>query len=227
MEGEYHIVTDPTVPPVQHAQRKTPIELYTKIEAKLDEMERDGVIMKTTEPTEWVNSMTYPMKPNGDIWMCLDPKDLNHAIIREHYKPPTLEEITHKLSGATVFSKLDAYHAFWAVKLDHESSLKTTFNTIPSRGRYRYLCLTMGTKNSQDVYQMRIDQALEGLEGVVAIHNDITVYGKDDEDHDKNLLALMQRAKEKGLTFNSKKCSIRQEQINRYPSLESPSAAKA
>ena len=43
--------------------------------------------------------MTYPMKPDGELHLCLDPGDLNTAIIREHYKPPTLEEITHKLYG--------------------------------------------------------------------------------------------------------------------------------
>ena len=36
---------------------------------------------------------------------CLDPCDLNKAIIHEHYKAPTLEEISHKLSGTTVFFK--------------------------------------------------------------------------------------------------------------------------
>ena len=55
----------------------------------------------------------------------------------EHYKPPTLEEITHKLYGAKVFSKLDAYKGFFAYKLDYESSIKTTF--ITPFGRYRYL----------------------------------------------------------------------------------------
>ena len=100
-EGEYHMVTDPNVPPSQHAMCKIPIEYQEKIEKELDRMEEQGIITKVTEPTEWVNSITYPVKPNGDLRICLDPKDLNKAIIREHYKAPTLEEITHKLCGAT------------------------------------------------------------------------------------------------------------------------------
>ena len=31
-EGEYHMVTDPNVPPSQHAMRKVPIEYQEKIE---------------------------------------------------------------------------------------------------------------------------------------------------------------------------------------------------
>ena len=65
-----------------------------------------GIITSVTEPTEWVSSPTYPCKPNGSLCICLDPQDLNKAIIREHYKAPTLEEILHKLSGATVFFKI-------------------------------------------------------------------------------------------------------------------------
>ena len=68
-------------------------------------MEDLQIITPVTEPTEWVSSITYPRKPDGTICICLDPKDLNREIIREHYKAPTLEEILHKLSGATIFSK--------------------------------------------------------------------------------------------------------------------------
>ena len=42
--------------------------------------------------------MTYAMKSNGEIRMCLDHKDINHATIREYYKSPTLEEVTNKLN---------------------------------------------------------------------------------------------------------------------------------
>ena len=69
----------------------------------LQEMVDLGILTSVTEPTEWVSSLTYPHKPNGSLYICLDPHDLNRAIIREHYKAPTLEEISHKLSGATVF----------------------------------------------------------------------------------------------------------------------------
>ena len=76
------------------------------------------IITPVTEPTEWVSSITYPRKPDGTICICLDPKDLNRVIIREHYKAPTLGEISHKLSGATIFSKLDAKDGFWSIHLD-------------------------------------------------------------------------------------------------------------
>ena len=127
-------------------------------------------------PTEWVSSITYTRKPDGAICICLDPKDLNKAIIREHYKAPTLEEILYKLSGATIFSKLDAKDGFWSVHLDTPSSYLTTFNTY--KGRYRFLHMPFGLKMSQDMFQMRMDHITDRLPGVIAIHDDICVYGR-------------------------------------------------
>ena len=89
-EGEYHIVTDPNVPPVIHAPRK-----------KLDEMISLGVIKPVTEPTDWVSSVAYSQKSNGRWRICLDPKDLNQAIKRSHHHTLTLEKITHKFKGST------------------------------------------------------------------------------------------------------------------------------
>ena len=56
-------------------------------------MEDLKIIMPVTIPTEWVSSITYPQKPDGTLCICLDSRDLNKVIIREHYKAPTLKEI--------------------------------------------------------------------------------------------------------------------------------------
>ena len=94
------------------------------------------------------------------------------------------------------------------------SSFLTTFNT--HKGRYRFLRMPFGLKMSQDVFQMRMDQITDRLPGIIAIHDDICVYGKDTTEHDNNLLKLMQTAQDHGLVFNSNKCSIRQPQISFY-----------
>ena len=72
----------------------------------------------------------------------------------------------------------------------------------------------MGAKCSQDTFQMKMDVILEGLPGIIAIHDDITIFGKTEEEHDRNLIAFMDRAAEKGLTLNSKKCHIKQKSVS-------------
>ena len=202
---------DPSISPVQHARRKVHIECKEQIEKALQKMEDLQIFTPVTEPTEWVSSITYPRKPHSTIHICLDPKDLNRAIIREHYKAPTLEEISHKLLGATIFSKLDAKDGFWSIHLDTPSSYLTTFNT--HKGRYRFLHMPFGLKMSQDVLQMRMVHITDSLPGVIAIHDDICVYGKTQKQHDIHLLQLLKTAKAKGLVFNSRKCHISQKQI--------------
>ena len=71
-------------------------------------------------------------------------------------------------------------------------------------------------KMSQDVFQMWMDQITNRLPGVIAIHDDICMYGKDMAEHDHNLLQLMKTAHGQGLVFNSSKCAICQSKISFY-----------
>ena len=48
--GEYHILTDDTVPPVVHPPRRVPVAL--RDQEKLDEMVASGILAPSTEPTE-------------------------------------------------------------------------------------------------------------------------------------------------------------------------------
>ena len=117
MPWVYTICLDPSVPPVQHAHCKVPIECREAIEKLLQDTVDQEIIAPVTEPMEWVSSLTYPQKPDGSLCFCLNPRDLNKAIIQEHYKAPTLDELRHKLSGAKVFSKIDANMGFGASTL--------------------------------------------------------------------------------------------------------------
>ncbi|GFN80973.1 Pol polyprotein [Plakobranchus ocellatus] len=217
-QGTYDIHLDQSVPPSIHPPRKDPLKLKDKINSELDKMTNLGIIekIKEGEPTEWVNvnSLVYREKANGRLRLCLDPKDLNRAILREHHKTPTLEEILPNLSGAKYFSILDAKCGYWNVVLDKESSRLTTFNS--PFGRYKFLRMPFGLKMSQDIFQSRIDQTFEGCSGVIGIADDIVVSGKTEKEHDNNLRKMIQRCEETGLKLNPDKCRIKQEQIKFY-----------
>ena len=81
-------------------------------------MVKQDILEPQIEPTPWVSSVTYPVKPTGEVRPCLDVRDLNKAIIWENHKPQTVEEIAHQLAGAVVFTKADALKAFLQVHLD-------------------------------------------------------------------------------------------------------------
>lgn len=178
----YHITLDSEVPPVVHAPRRVPKQLKDKLQAELREMESQDIIARVTRPTDWVNSLVIREKENGRLRLCLDPKDLNKAIKREHHPIPILEQITPKLAGAKLFSKLDARIGYWNVKLDEESSYLTTFNT--PFGRYRFLRMPFGLRMSQDIFQFKIDETYRDCQGAIGIADDVTVYGKNEKEHD-------------------------------------------
>ena len=209
--GKFHITLKPDAEPVVQPPRKYPIQLKDELKAELDKMEEISVIARVHEPTDWVSALAFSRKQNGKLRICLDPKDLNRATKRTYHKTPTLEEITHKFSGAKVFSKLDARHGYWSIVLDEESSLYTTFNT--PFGRYKFLRLPFGLRVSQDIFQEKMDMILEECPGTLGIADDVAVYGKNGEDHDKNLHNLMKVARKYGLIFNLDKCEIKQQRI--------------
>ena len=211
MQGEYNTKTDLTVPPVQHGRQKVPIEYKEEIEKELAEIVWQRIITKQTEPTPWVSSLTYPKKANGKLRICLNPKNLNKAIIHENHKAPTLEEIAHVLMGTTKFSKVDGNKAFFGMHLTEEASLLMTFNT--HLRRYRFLHISFELKVSQDIFQMRMDDIVAQCPSVLAIHDDVFIYRKNDRDHDANIINLFNVAQKEGLVFNSKKCAIKQESV--------------
>ena len=115
--------------PATHARRKVPIDSKKAIDKELDYLIEEEIIMQQVEPTPWVSSVTFSMKPNEEVRVCLDPSNLNKTIIREHHKPMTVEDIAHEPPGATVYTKADALKAFLQIHLTHKASLLMMFNS--------------------------------------------------------------------------------------------------
>ena len=90
---KYHIELDPNVKPTVHPPRRVQEAIRDRVTKELHRMEEQGVIERVIEPTDWVNSMVTVIKPNKTR-ICLDPRNLNEAIKREHYPLPTIEEVT-------------------------------------------------------------------------------------------------------------------------------------
>ena len=65
---------------------------------------------------------------------------------------------------------------------------------------------------SQDIFQIRMDDIVAQCPGVLAIH-DMFIYGKDDRNHDANLINLFNVAQKEGLFFKSAKYAIKQDSV--------------
>ena len=206
LPGDYTIHFDKDVIPTQHACRKVPFPIRDKLKAQLDKMEQMGVIVKVNEPTDWVHALVTTVKKDGSLRVCLDTRDLNKAIKREHFKLPSREEMMAQFSNAKVFSKLDAYSGFWQIKLDEESSKAVTFITPFSR--YRFLRLPFGISMAPEAFHRKIHCLFEDLEGVDTMMDDIIVWGSTREEHDERLRKVLEKARSVNLKFNPDKCEF-------------------
>ena len=197
--------------PVIHASRRVAATLREPLKKELSRMEKLGVIHKVDHPTEWVNSMVITEKPNGDLRICLDPKDLNRNILREHYPLPKKEEIFAEMCGAKWFSKLNASQAFWQITLCDKSKDYTTFNT-PFR-RWAYDRLPYGVCSAPEVFHKVMEQMMENINGVRVYMDDILVWGHTEKEHDERLEAVRDRIRKYGLMMNQEKCVVKKNAI--------------
>ena len=102
------------------------------------------VIVPVKEPTEWVHSIVLSKTTNDDgvvtkLRVCLDPRDFNKWVKREHYYTKTVDEVVAQLPDAKFFSIIDAKKGYWHVPRDKPSSLLTTFNGPFGRCRFTRL----------------------------------------------------------------------------------------
>ena len=203
---------DPTVQPVKNALRRVPHALMDNLKKELDRLEKLQVIAKISEPTDWLSSLVTVKKPSGKLRVCIDPQPLNTALKRDPYMTPVLDDVLPKLTGAKVFSVIDVKDGYWNLKLSPESSDLTAMGT--PFGNYKWLRLPFGVKPSSDHFQRELNDALKGLDGIYIIADDILVVGigRNDEqatqNHDANLVALLQRCCEKRLKLNKEKIKL-------------------
>ena len=210
LAGDVRLEIDKSICPVAHAPRRVPVALKEKLKEELDTMVKNGVIIHETEPTDWVNSIVVVDKGHK-LRICLDPKDLNKALKRQHYPLPTIEEVSTRLAGAKIFSVLDATKGFWQLKVDQDSSKLLTFNTC--FGRYRYLRLPFGISPAPEIYQRRMHEMFDDIEGVEIIMDDILVHGRTESEHDARLKEVLLRCRDKNLKLNPKKIKLRTNQV--------------
>ena len=102
LAGEYHMVLDESVRPVQQTPRRVPFDIRERLRETLEDFEKREIIARVTTPTPWISSMVVVTKKNGKLRICLDSMDLNRALHRENYHLPTIEEVPSRLHGTKV-----------------------------------------------------------------------------------------------------------------------------
>ena len=210
LDGEVKLEIEKDVCPVAQPPRKVPVALRERLREELNDMEKNGVIIRATNPTDWVNSIVIIYK-GTKLHICIDPRDRNKALKRRRYPLPTIEEVSTRLAGSKVFSVLDAIKGFWQLRLGKESSKLLTFNSC--FGRYQYPRLPFGVSPTPEIYQRKMHEMFDDIEGVEIVMDDILVHGRIDSEHDARLEQVLLRCRKNNLKLNPKKLRLKTKQV--------------
>ena len=214
----YHIQVDPKVPPKQTPVRPVAVHLKEAFKQELDKMLQAGYIKPVHAATPWINSFVIvegkDQQGKLKIRICLDPTNLNAAVIRELWFSKTPDDIAHMLADAVIITTTDCTKGFWHEALDEESSYLTTFGT--EFGRFRFTVMPFGISVAGDVFQRKLDTIFCNIPQVTCIADDIMVvgYNKDHSDHDKAFSKLLHTAQMNNIKLNYNKLQYKKTQVD-------------
>ena len=210
LEGhEVHFHIDGTVAPVSAPYRAVPLAYHGRLSEHLEELRKADKVedVPTHEDSPWISNVVITEKKgHGQIRMNVDMREANKALQTTKKHVITVQEMRHKLKGATRFSEMDMKHGFHQIRLAQDSRAISTFRT--HEGLHRFKVLFFGPSPAPDLFHERVSQALHGLPGCVSIHDNILVWGKTPEEHLANLDRCLTRLEDCGLTLRREKCTF-------------------
>ena len=206
-----HLRRDTKVEPIRIlTARKIPIHHEEEANKEMDKLINQKILEKVDHPTEWVNPSMFVKKEGGGLRLVTDFSCLNKYVKRPVHPFPTAQEVTQSIpANSKWFAKLDAVKGYHQINLDPESRDLTTI--LLPRGRYRYTRAPMGLSSSSDEFCARTDKALEGLEGVLKLVDDILIFAADKETLYARLASVLQRCQSNGITLSRAKAKVARE----------------
>ena len=186
--------------------RSVPYAIRSKVDAELDTLVTSGVL-EPVAISEWATPIVPVSKRNGDIRICGDFKvTLNPVLAPEQYPLPHIDDLFAGLSHGQRFSKIDLNQAYLQMSVEEGSRALLTITT--QKGLFRYCRLPFGITSAPAHFQRAMDQILRGLPGVQCYLDDILCTGATDEEHLRNLDAVLQRLQDYGLRVRKDKCEF-------------------
>ncbi|XP_055585385.1 uncharacterized protein K02A2.6-like [Uranotaenia lowii] len=197
---------DDRIIPKKVAYLRVPAAMEQKVNDKLEELLLSDVIERVVGSPEWISPMVVVPKGKDDVRICINMKNANEAVQREHYPLPVIDTFLNKLKGSKFYSRLDITSAYHHVELHPDSRSITTFMT--GKGLMRFKRLMFGINAAPEIFQRIMTEMLRGIEGVIIYIDDIVVFGRTREEHDARLEEVLRVLKDNNALLNKEKCVI-------------------
>lgn len=191
--------------------RPVPFALKAEIEQEINRLVQQGVLRKL-EYSDWAAPIVPVRKSSGGLRICGDYSvALNRHLKVPEHPMPNIEELLTKLNGGRMFSKLDLSQAYQQIQLDEKSQELVAINT--HIGLYTYNRVPYGISAAPALFQGVMDKVLQGL-ACGCYLDDIVVTGRTEDEHLKNLEAVLSRLTEYGFRLQKSKCEFMRSSIH-------------
>ena len=226
----YYIHVNPSITPRQTPCQLVPVHLKGPFRQKNDKMLQAGILKVVHQATPWISSFVLVEGKDKlgklKLRICLDPTNLNKAMICEPYHFKTPANVAHLLADACIIRVKGCRKRHWHQQLDEASSFLTTFNT--ELGRFQFTVIPFDPTIAGDVFQCKLDECFGKIEKVIIIADDILIIGckPDHRNHDQAFTTLLQAAKECNIKLNYDKLQYKQIAVEFFGETNTTSGCK-
>ncbi|GJZ75851.1 putative reverse transcriptase domain-containing protein [Tanacetum coccineum] len=187
---EFQINLVPGAAPIARAPyRLAPSEMRA-LSIQLQELLEKGFIRPSSSP--WGAPVLFVKKKDGSFRMCIDYSELKKLAVKNHYPFPRIDDLFNQLQGSSVYSKIDLQSGYHQLRIKEEEIPITTFRT--RYGHFEFHVMPFGLTNVPAVFMDLMNRVCMPYldKFVVVFINDILVYSKDEEEHEKHLKIILE-----------------------------------
>ena len=143
---------------------------------------------------------------------CGEYRLLNLATKSDLYPQPHMEDLSARLAGMKIFSKLDLRKGYYQVPVAAKDVKKTAVITPFSLFEFRRM--PFGLSNAGQSFQHFMDQVLTGIPHVFVYMDDMLVASRNEVEHQEDLRKVLQQLEAHGLVLNKEKCVFSAAQVD-------------
>ena len=148
-------------------------------------------------------------KKNGQIWCCVDFRNLNKACPKDKFPLPNIDLLVNSATRNSKFLFMDGYNGYNQICMSAKDAEKTAFRTLIKN--FYYIVMPFGLKNAGATYRQTMatifyDMMHREMEDYV---DDIVVKSKTKVGHFQMFKQVFERCKKYKLCMNPVKCTFR------------------